>query len=194
MRKSVLLIWLPLVACTQSCRRVQPEPAAAAPAVAAPVAAVVPEPSATPASEAPQAAYPAPAWEPRRLQDALPLCVFSSTAARLQAPLAGPVARQKLQANAKVVFGVFPPGCLNEACDAEPTLQCWVEESGNTLTVHSRFSSFQKQGASCRDDCMPVDSSCETSELKPGRYTVRYGDKRFSLKVPGVVEQPWLVR
>jgi hypothetical protein len=66
--------------------------------------------------------FPKPGWSSRRLRDTLPLCVFPSQEEREKAPFIQNVHEQVLRADAKVVFGVFGPGCLNEACDARPML------------------------------------------------------------------------
>jgi hypothetical protein len=139
--------------------------------------------------------FPRAGWTPRRVRDALPLCVFSSMAEREKAQhLQDARAKQVLRANAKVVFGVFGPNCLNEECDARPTVQCWTEQSSNTLTVNSRFFSFHRDGSSCNTDCLEVDTACETEPLKAGKYTIRYGDKTYKLQVPSTMKDPCLSR
>ena len=95
----------------------------------------------------------------------------------------------------RLVFGVYGPHCLNEACDERANLQCWVEREGtNTLVAHARFSSLHKDGASCTQDCMELDMACETEELAPGKYSVRYGDKTYPLTIPGTLRDPCLRR
>jgi hypothetical protein len=133
-------------------------------------------------------------WSNRSLRDTLPICVFSSIAEREKAQLIQKVTKQTLAANSKVVFGVFGPGCLNETCDARPTLQCWVERDGAVLNVHTLFFSFHKDDSTCTSECMEVDSSCETPELPAGKYTVRHGDKSYQLQIPRVLREPCLNR
>jgi len=160
-------------------------------------AAAATEPSAA-AVEAPQQSSviqrrgPDPGWSPLSLQDELPICLFSSLEARAQAPYLKDVKPQKLRADSPITFGVYGPGCLNEACDDRPTLQCWVELPGsNTIIVHSRFSSFHKDGAQCTEDCMDLDTACWSLDpLKAGTYTVQHGTKRYKVKLPSKVSDP----
>jgi hypothetical protein len=176
-----------------------PEPAHTAPALDQPPSAAAPQLK-TPPPEVGTAfgdvppAFPKPGWSSRRLRDALPLCVFSSQEEREKAPFIQDVHKQVLSANTKVVFGVFGPGCLNEACDARPMLQCWAEQDGHTLIVNSRFFSFHNDGSSCDSDCLEVDSSCDTPVLKPGKYTVRHGDKTYKLQIPSTLNDPCFSR
>jgi hypothetical protein len=181
-----------------SCHKSEPapEPAQAAPALQQPAA----SPPAKPLEvgkaygEVPPP-FPRPGWSSRRLRDALPLCVFPDQEARIKAPFIQDVHKQVLPANSKVLFGVYGPGCLNEACDALPMLQCWVEQEGNTLTVSSRFFSFHNDdGSTCHDNCLEVDASCETPVLKPGKYTVRHGDKTYKLQIPSTLKDPCFSR
>ena len=171
----------------------------AAPATPAPAAEAPAVPAASPPSAAndgsPPAAeekpyYQGPGWSELKIQDSLPLCVFGSGDERDKAPFIEQVSKQTLTANAPVVFGVFPPWCLNSACDAMPALQCWVERDGDTLTVHTRFFSFHNAGAKCESDCLDVDTACETPELPPGIYTIRHGEKTYKLKIPSSPRSP----
>ena len=133
-----------------------------------------------------------PGFSQLSLKDTLPICVFPNMTERVKAPFLKDVKPQKLAANSKVTFGVFGPGCLNEACDDRPTLQCWTEQEGpSTIVVKTRFSSFHKDGAECTENCLDLDTACDSqTELKPGKYTVRHGDKTYKLQVPGVVKDP----
>jgi hypothetical protein len=185
------------VSLVAACNRI-PEPAPAEPQQAA-----LQQPA------APAPAQPEPAAQPEQpdtfkqrgmqpgfsqlsLKDTLPLCVFPNMEERIKAPFLKDVKPQKLTANSKLTFGVFGPGCLNEACDDRPTLQCWTEqEEPNTIVVKTRFSSFHKDGAECTENCLDLDTACDSqTELKPGKYTVRHGDKTYKLQVPGVVRDP----
>lgn len=159
------------------------------------------EPSPPPPQAAPEPAPPAagddkPGWSKLSRTDDLPLCAFSDYAQREQAQLLSAAkAPQKLRANEKVVLGVYGPHCLNEACDERPNLQCWVEREGpSVLSVHARFSSLHRDGSSCSEQCMEVDSACETEALAPGKYTVRYGAKTYKLTIPGTLRDPCLSR
>jgi hypothetical protein len=130
-------------------------------------------------------------WDKVKLEDEVPLCVFANHGERGKALFLQDVRQQTLRANSRVVFGTFPPGCQNEACDAAPTLQCWVDsEEPNTLVVHSRLSFEHKRDAVCIKDCRPVVAGCETEVLKAGKYTVKYGGRVFGLRVPSVMRVP----
>jgi hypothetical protein len=125
------------------------------------------------------------------LEDEVPLCVFADHNARADAPFLKDVRKQTLRADARAVFGAFAPGCISEACDFVPTLQCWVDrEEPNTLVVHSRFYFEHKRGTVCTKDCSPVGAGCETEVLKAGTYSVKYGAREFSLRVPSVMRAP----
>lgn len=191
-----LLVSLSISSAT-GCSQCEGEAPAASPSAltrdtpAAPAAA--PEPSVTPpaAAAAPTAA-PTDGWSELVLRDTLPLCVFSSYAAREKALRIEQVKKQMLKANAPVIFGVFGPWCLNAACDERPTLQCWTERKGSDLIVHTLYSSLHKEGSSCTTDCRELDVSCETPTLEPGTYTVRHGDKAHPLEIPSVQRAPCL--
>jgi hypothetical protein len=130
-------------------------------------------------------------WDKVKLEDEVPLCVFADLSERAKAPFLEDVRKQTLRARSRVVFGTFAPGCQNEACDAAPTLQCWADsEQANTLVVHSRLSFQHKRGSVCTKDCRPVIAGCETELLKAGKYTVKYGRRAFSLRVPSVMRAP----
>lgn len=136
---------------------------------------------------------PEPGWSPLSLHDTLPICVFPSMIEREKAPYIKDVKPQKLAANSKITFGVFGPGCLSDACDDRPMLQCWTEQEpgSNIIDVKTRFFSFHKDGAECTENCMDLDTACDSQfELKPGKYTVRHGDKTYKLQVPSVVKDP----
>jgi len=124
------------------------------------------------------------------MQDTLPICVYASFDEREKSPPFPKAKPQKLEANAPLVFGVFPPWCVHPACDRRNMLQCWTQRDGTTLTVHTRYAGDRKDGAACREDCLDVDAACETPPLEPGAYTVRHGDKTYAVKVPSVVRAP----
>lgn len=135
---------------------------------------------------------PDPGWSPLSLKDELPICVFADLEARAKAPYIQDVKAQKLAADKRLTIGVFGPGCLNDACDDRPTLQCWIErESDDTFVVKTRFFSFHRDGSACTEDCMDLDTGCWTQEpLKPGKYKLRHGDRTYKLQIPGLVRDP----
>ncbi|MEY4579439.1 MAG: hypothetical protein RL701_4142 [Pseudomonadota bacterium] len=167
-----------------ACRGGEPERASEKPVAQQALVVPTPPPAAAPAERA-------QGWDKIRIEDTSPLCVFSDHDARDAAPFVKDVVTQKLRANARVVFGTFARACIAEACDAIPTLQCWVDsEEPSTLVVHSRLSYEHKQGTTCTEDCHPVVAGCETPALKAGKYTIKYGTQTFSLKVPSVLRAP----
>jgi hypothetical protein len=183
---SVAYLWALAALAAFGCNRSEPGPP---PPAKTPVPAPVPAPPSLP-SEAPAPLGPKPGWSQVSMQDTLPICVFASYAERESAPPFPRAKKQTLAANAPVVFGVYPPWCVNEACDYRMLLQCWTERAGTILTVHTRYASDRKDDAKCDEDCMDVDAACETAPLEPGEYTVRHGDKSYALKVPSVVRSP----
>jgi hypothetical protein len=172
---------------SQNAKRVS---VAAAPSLSAAASSSQSTPSA--ATTGAHAPFDAPEWDAVKLVDEIPLCVFSDHEARGDALSSKDVHRQKLSAGAKVVFGTFTPGCMAEACDAIPTETCWVDSEGpETLVVHSLLSFRHKHGSVCTDECRPIVAGCESpAPLAPGKYTVKYGSRSFSLRVPSVVSSP----
>jgi hypothetical protein len=159
-----------------------------------------PPPAADPPKEAPPdkaspdfIGFPKPGWSKVSIDDTLPLCVFSSLDERERALFVKGVTRQKLHADASVVFGAFGPGCVNEKCDGLPSLQCRAELADKTITVHAHYFGYRKDGSTCTDDCRRVTAGCETPTLPAGKYKVVYGEKTFDLKIPNVLRSPCLV-
>jgi len=159
------------------------------------------EPTAAPAAPAaeadagapsePSIADPRPEWPTVTKEDEVPVCVFASYEERGKAPFVEQVRKQKLPAGAPLILGAFPPWCMNEKCDARPTLQCWIDQEGDgTLVVHSKFSVEHKPDSSCKGDCEIVAASCETPELPKGKYTLRHGTQTMEISVPGVLRDP----
>ena len=156
-----------------------------------------PAPSAASAGSAAASAAPAgpagdaPPVDKVRIDDDVPLCVFSDYDERERAMLIENVHKVKVRAGSTVVMGAFAPGCINEACYAIPTLQCWIDSATpDGFVVHSHFSADHKRGTVCTKDCRRVTAGCETPVLKAGTYTVKYGKRTFSLRVPSVMKDP----
>jgi hypothetical protein len=186
------LIWL--TACALwACGSIAHEPVAVEPKPAEQQAPPVPAEAPPPAPvAAPAVAVRNPSeWDKLKLEDESPLCVFANHTERELAPYLRDVRKQTLRADERLVFGTFPPGCISGACDAVPTHQCWVEsETPNTLVVHSRLSFEHKHGSVCTTDCARVIAGCETPVLKAGKYSVKYGQRTFSVRVPSVMRAP----
>jgi hypothetical protein len=133
-------------------------------------------------------------WVPFARKDDVPLCLFASDEARIKALFLKNVKKQLLRANSELYFGAFAPGCASQECVALPTLQCWVEREGETLVVHSRYSGEQHRERVCKDKCEEVTAGCPAPELPAGSYTVRYGDRTMTLKLPSVLREPCVRR
>lgn len=132
-------------------------------------------------------------WETIKVVNGSPLCVFSSYEERAKVNFPHDAKRQKLEANKSVLFAVYAPDCMNELCYMPPSIQCWVEEpEAGVIKVESRFWADHKRGSSCSGDCQPTVGDCITSELKPGKYTVKYGDQTYTLRIPSVLQSPCL--
>jgi hypothetical protein len=181
-----------IVACEIcACRSSNEHTPTSAKPVAKPVVSVLSAPDLHVATSVPASPRSSAEWEKVRLEDEAPLCVFAGHGERGDALSLGDVRKQTLHANSRVVFGTFSPNCISEACDAVPSHQCWVDsEQPNTLVVHSRLTFEHKRGTACDTDCSPIVAGCETEALKPGKYTVKYGARSFSLQVPSTVREP----
>ena len=175
------------------------QPASEPPAVETqalqPAATPPPPPAAapTPQQDAPSehpTGYPRAGWSKVSLQDTLPLCVFPNLTARAQAKTPADVKPSKLAAHASITFGAFGPSCIHESCDQLPTLQCYVEQDGMNLVVHTQYSGYHKDGSTCTQDCRDVSASCDTEVLKAGTYTVKHGEKQYKLQLPSTPKAP----
>jgi hypothetical protein len=193
MRPPILaLAALSLLGCSSGAREAAPAPERAIPTPdkAAPEPAAPVDAGAAPAPES-AADKPREGWTFVETKDDVPLCVFASHFERSKAEHPQRAKKQKLAADSEIVFGAFGPGCMNEACDARPTLQCWVDHEGDsTLVVHARFFAEHKIDGKCAENCQPVLAGCPVGPLKAGKYTVKYGDRSFPLKIPSVVAKP----
>ncbi|MFI5307637.1 MAG: hypothetical protein ACHQ53_09810 [Polyangiales bacterium] len=124
------------------------------------------------------------------IEDGVPFCVFASSEEQGQVKYLADAKKQTLAAGSSVVIGAFSPWCVSNACDDMPSIQCHAEREGNTITVHSRYWGEHKDGATCTEDCRPVAAACETPKLERGKYTIRHGDKKFTLRIPSVLGDP----
>jgi nucleoid-associated protein YgaU len=194
---------LVLVACNKV-PELEAKPAQPAPAAlrqdkpAEPSAPVEPAPPAA-APVAPPSPYEPPefpkeGWSKLSMRETLPFCLFSGIPEREAALHIEQVKKQTLKADQPVVFGVFGPWCINKECDALPMIECWVDKEGeDTLVLHTHFFSFHKDGsAPCTKDCLAIDTMCSSPDLKPGKYTIKHGDKTYPLQIPSVVKKPCL--
>lgn len=166
------------------------QPAAPPAAAPTPPPAAAPKPEPDKPSEHP-AGYPRAGWSKVSEHDTLPICVFPDVPTRAQAKTVKDVKPTKLAANKPVTFGAFPPSpCVNENCDQLPTLQCYIDQEGTNLIVHTMYSAYHKDGSTCTEECRDVSASCDTPALKPGTYTVRHGEKSYKLQLPSTPKSP----
>jgi hypothetical protein len=128
--------------------------------------------------------YPKEGWTKLKLNEETPLCVFANELERFNAKFVEQAKKQDLKAGKSVTFGTYGPYCINKECDDLPSLQCLVSRDGNTLNVRARYIGYHKDGASCSENCAEVTAGCETPVLEAGKYTVQYGDKQYTLKIP----------
>jgi hypothetical protein len=195
---SSVLFVISLSAAVSCSRKVpEPEPVSAPPAAlttsepAQPAASTPPLPAAKPPGPSEDfVGYPKEGWSKLKLQDTLPLCVFSNAQERENAKVVEQAKKQQLKANQSVVFGAFGPYCINPQCDDLPTLQCSVKRDGSTLTVRANYIGYHKDGTTCSEDCGEVIAGCETPSLEPGKYTIQYGDNSYALKIPSTLKSP----
>jgi hypothetical protein len=169
------------------------EPADVEPVPVAQTSAKPEAPTAVPADPIKPAAPPPDAtpWDPIKLDDEAPLCVFSGHDTRDEAMFLKDVRKQTLRAGSSVVFGTFAPGCIHEACDTGPLMQCFVDaDPDGSLVVHSHLAYEHKRGSTCSEGCRPIIAGCESAPLAAGKYTVKYGSRSFTLRIPAVMRSP----
>lgn len=195
-KSCVFLLALNLASgCTSS--ESQPAPSAAS---TTPSAKASP-PSALDAASAPSVAVDADAasgasdWPEFVRKDEVPVCLFENWLAWQDTDFIAQVKPNvALRAGHAINFGVFAPGCINTDCQREVMLQCWTEVEGSVITLHSKFSGFEKPGAGCTKDCVPAGAQCNTPLLPKGMYEIVYGSERYKVRLPSVVKSPCLKR
>jgi hypothetical protein len=118
----------------------------------------------------------------------VPVCLFADSDQWWSAKFLKDVKKSvSLRANRELVLGTYAPGCASKACVSSPTLQCWVDVDANVLTVHTKYSGWQRADSKCATDCESVTAECETAPLAPGTYTLIYGALKKTLRIPSVV-------
>lgn len=202
MKKWSLLFLFAVCACSktdtsvaprESPEKPQPSSATAHLAVTVDAGHVAPPSAAQPVEPAVDAgapvAAPAPAdWTHFSVKNDVPLCVFADYEQYGKASFLKDVKRTvKLKAHAPAVFGLYTVGCASEECLRLPGMQCWAEVEGQSITVESRFNGERRNGVTCTKDCESVTAACDTPNLAPGTYTLRYGDLSTTIKVPGTL-------
>lgn len=197
---------LALIACALcACHSCDDEPPPSAPPAALTQAATAPAPppieplppdGGLPPEPAP-VPYPKPGFTKVVINDEVPICAFPSYEARDKAIFLEDVKPQKLAASSSMVIGAFGPWCVNPDCDDRPMIQCWIdpdESDPNTLIIHSRYSGAHKDGSKCTENCYRMTAGCESPVLTPGKYTLKYGAKTFSLRIPAHLRSPCFVK
>jgi hypothetical protein len=126
-------------------------------------------------------------WTPFSRKDEVPFCVFANYDDWVKAEFVEQAKpKVSLKAGNEVHFGVYAPGCAGVDCIRLATLQCWVDLAGTSITLHTRFSGEENKKNTCVKDCQPTTASCNTPALKPGAYTIKYGAREHTLRIPGV--------
>jgi hypothetical protein len=152
--------------------------------------ATAPTPEA-PAAEPEPSKFPRPGFSVFSIHDKVPICAFASEADRTLAPVSYKEAKkQTLRAGYSVTIGAYPSWCVNEACDARPSIQCWIEMQGKTIVVNTRWYGDHKDGSTCTENCRPVSAGCETPPLAAGTYTIQQGGESWKLRIPSVLRKP----
>jgi hypothetical protein len=203
MRKWSLLVLFAVCACSKTDTSVAPSESLTKAKRSAPAAALLvpvdaslatppsspPPPVQPPAPEgAPSPADAAGEWTHFSVKNEVPLCVIADYEEYAKTPLLKDVKRVvKLKAYEPVVFALYTAGCASKECIDRPGMQCWAELEGQTITVESRYNGEQHTGVTCTKDCESVTAACDTPNLDPGTYTLRYGDTTTTFKVPGTL-------
>jgi hypothetical protein len=152
-----------------------------------------PPPPAEPPADKPSPeprGYPKAGWSKEVVTDGSQLCAFANELDWDKAGAVQDVGAQSLKANEPILFGAYAPHCVNFACDDKPSLQCWLEQDGKTITVHSRYWAEHKDGATCSDNCLKVKANCKTEPLAPGTYTVKHGERSTKVRIPSTLKKP----
>jgi hypothetical protein len=156
-----------------------------------------PNPAAPPAPEPPPVnkpseppGYPKAGWSKEVVTDGSPLCAFTNALDWDKAGFAEQAGPVTLKANEPILLGAYAPHCVNLLCDDLPSLQCWLEQDGKTITVHSRYWAQRKDGATCTDNCLKVKANCKTEALAPGTYVIKHGERSTKLKIPSTLKKP----
>ena len=153
--------------------------------------------SAAPVSDvaAADAVANANAWREFARKDDVPVCLFTTWDDWKAAAYLHQVAPNvTLRANHAMNFGVFAPGCSSAACVRDQTLQCWVDVAHKVITLHTRYSGFEKPGRVCTSDCISAAAQCNTPLLAKGTYEVVHGAEKWTVRVPSVRKDPCLKR
>lgn len=127
-------------------------------------------------------------WTRFKRSDATPLCLFTSYEQWWHTQFLKDVKKSiPLREGRELFFGAYAPGCASLECIREPSIQCWLEVEGQTITVHTLYSGHQRDPTACGEKCESVTAECRTGPLAAGTYTLRYGAMTQTLRVPSVV-------
>ena len=164
-------------------------PRVAAPTLAGPEPELVEAVKPTTVKTIPRA--PAAGFRHISIQDAVPMCVFSSYKAFDSVASAAEVAAQQLAADEPLFFGFFPGWCVSERCDDAPSLQCAVDQEGDVLKVTARYWGDRIADPTCKPGpCRKIASACSVSSIAAGSYTIVYGNRTFELTIPSAPDDP----
>lgn len=167
------------------------DPTLAAAPPSAPTAATAPDAAATTSQVDPNAN----GWRQFARSDEVPVCLFSTWRDWEKTEFIETVPKSaNLRAGHAINFGVFGTDCAAPECIRDATLQCWADVEGSTITLHTRYSGFEKDGATCTTGCASVSAQCNTPLLTKGEYTIVYAAQRWKVRVPSTVHPSCLKR
>jgi hypothetical protein len=127
-------------------------------------------------------------WPAFNRRDDVPVCLFADSDQWWSAKFLKDVKKSvSLRADRELVLGTYAPGCASKECVLEPTLQCWVDVDGKVLTVHTKYSGWRHADRKCSSECESVTAECETAALAAGTYTLVYGARKKTVRIPSVV-------
>jgi hypothetical protein len=133
-------------------------------------------------------------WRHFARQDDVPVCLFTTWRDWEQTPFISQVKPATLRTDHAINFGVFAPGCAAPECERDQTMQCWADVEGSQITLHTRYSGWEKPGATCTTGCATVNAQCNTPLMPKGDYTIVYAGKTWKVRVPSVIKPGCLKR
>lgn len=127
-------------------------------------------------------------WTPFSRKDDIPLCVLANYQQWDKTQFLNEVKpKVSVKAGHELQFGTYAPGCAGLDCIRKVTMQCWIDVAGFTLTAHTRFSGEEVVGSTCTTNCEATTAACNTPALKAGTYTLTYGERQTTIRVPSVL-------
>jgi hypothetical protein len=94
----------------------------------------------------------------------------------------GPLCFTKSASGGVLVKSYFG-SCYSSSCSRAEGLECHVEIEDGRILVSSR-GAVTTHGGTCTADCHTYSTDCDVGALEPGEYTVKYGARSATLKIP----------